>query len=117
MTGSIKSRLEKLEQEQMFQDWFDAERLFESFNKAQLEEFYQNGYLSDPYPKPLPAGESRLDHLDRKSLLRMWQEHEREFGGRTREEYKFYTNHGHWPEHQRKETTMREGDTNAGKPQ
>jgi hypothetical protein len=32
----------------------------------------------DPLPKPLPMGASRLDGLDRQSLLKLWQEEERE---------------------------------------
>jgi hypothetical protein len=48
---------------------------------------------------------SKLDGVDRKTLLRMWEEEERtisrnmhELEGRNEEEHKFYLHHGHWPE-------------------
>lgn len=49
---------------------------------------------------------SELDRLDRKSLIRRWEESEREISRIMREtaehsedEYKFYLRHGHWPEY------------------
>ena len=86
MNRSIRGRLERLEHEQRFQDWCESVRVIESFTKEQLEEFYQKGYLSGPYPDP-PHGESRLDHLDRRTLIRMWQENEREYAGRSAERF------------------------------
>jgi hypothetical protein len=38
------------------------------------------------------------DKLSRKDLLKMWEESERVFGGRTDEQLGFFTDHGHWPE-------------------
>jgi hypothetical protein len=98
MNTSIKTRLERLENEQRFQEWLEVERFLESFNEKQLEDLAANWHFPDPLPDPLPPGKSRLDHLDRKTLIRMWQENESEFAGRTAEEYNFYTMHGHWPE-------------------
>jgi hypothetical protein len=39
-----------------------------------------------------------LGKLDHKSLLRLWQEHEREWMRRRGEELDFLAHHGHWPE-------------------
>jgi hypothetical protein len=36
--------------------------------------------------------------LDRKSLLNLWEEDERVFGGRSKEELDFYADNGFWPE-------------------
>lgn len=49
-------------------------------------------------PEPLPWGASKLDGLDRKSVLKLWEENERVFGHRSRDELKFYADNGHWPE-------------------
>ncbi len=49
-------------------------------------------------PEPLPWGSSKLDGLDRKSLLKLWQESERVFEGRSKVELGFYASRGHWPD-------------------
>ena len=98
MTGTIKSRLEKLEQEERFRDWLESMRLLENFSDEQLEEFCQKGYLSGPYPDPPAPGQCTLDQLDRKTLIRMWQEQQQALVGRSTEEMDFYARHGHWPE-------------------
>jgi hypothetical protein len=36
--------------------------------------------------------------LDRKSLLKLWEEDELRFGGRSQEELDFYADKGFWPE-------------------
>jgi hypothetical protein len=36
--------------------------------------------------------------LDRKSLLKLWEEDERVFEGRSKEELDFYADNGSWPE-------------------
>ncbi len=38
------------------------------------------------------------ENLDCKSLIREFQNYEREFNGRTAEEFDFFTEHKHWPE-------------------
>ena len=81
MTKTIKSRLEKLEQEQRFQEWLESMRLVETFSDEQIEEFCQKGYLSGPYPDPPPPGQCTLDQLDRKTLIRMWQEQQQALVG------------------------------------
>ena len=64
----------------------------------QLEDVATHWRFPDPLPDPLPFGKSRLDGLDRKTLIRLWQEHEREWGGRSSDELDFYIRHEHWPE-------------------
>jgi hypothetical protein len=39
-----------------------------------------------------------MDSLDRKTLLRLWKDDERTFGGRSEEELAFFTTKGFWPE-------------------
>jgi len=48
-----------------------------------------------------------LEGLDRKTLLQMWEESERLFGGRSDDELKFYAEHGYWPEQCRDITATR----------
>ena len=73
------------------------ERFLEGLSEQQLELYARHGQLPEPLPEPLPQGASRLDGLDRRSLIRLWEAHEREFGERTAEELNFYCSHGHWP--------------------
>lgn len=51
-----------------------------------------------------PVGMSKLDGMDRKTLLSMWEQEEetisrilRELNGRNEEEQRFYLHHGGWP--------------------
>ena len=74
------------------------ERFLEGLTDEQLELYVHHGDLPEALPPPLPPGASRLDKMDQKSLIRLWEEHERQFGDRTEEELKFYCAHGHWPE-------------------
>ena len=46
----------------------------------------------------IPNRPSPLDRLDRKSLIKLWVEDERIFGGRSGEELEYYANNGIWPE-------------------
>ncbi len=41
---------------------------------------------------------SELDGLDRKTLLKRWEEDERFLAGRSEDELKYYVEHGYWPE-------------------
>ena len=93
----LNARIARLEKEKKFRDWLSVKRFFESWTVQQFEVYAQHGQLSEPLPEPLPPGASPLDGMDRKSLIRMWEAHEREFGGRTQEEQLFYCVHGHWP--------------------
>jgi hypothetical protein len=98
MNSSIKNRLERCEGRVRFLEWLRIERFLERFNEEQLENYIHNKQFPDTLPAPLPPGKSRLDQLDRKSLIRLWQEHEREWEGRTEQEFNFYIDHCHWAE-------------------
>ena len=92
----LNARITRLEGEKRFRDWFAFERLLEGLTDQQLELYADQGRLPEPLPEPLPRGGSRLDRLDRKSLIRLWEAHEREFEDRTEQELSFYCAHGHW---------------------
>jgi hypothetical protein len=94
---SIQERLERLENDRRFLQWLHCERFLEGLSDEQLEVYARHGCLPDPLPEPLPIGASRLDRLDRKTLIGLWQENEREFGDRSQEELDFFCAHGHWP--------------------
>jgi hypothetical protein len=98
MNTSIKGRIEQLEAEQRFDDWIAEQRLLESFTDEQLNDLMMYGRLPDPLPESLPVGKSQFDQLDRKTLIKQWREHEREWAGRSEEELTFYISHGHWPD-------------------
>src|SRR5579864_4637029 len=95
---TLDARIARLEREKRFREWFYFERYLEGLTNRQLEFYVHHGQWPEPVPEPLPPGASRLDRMDRKSLIRLWEEHEREFGSRTGEELTFYCAHGHWPE-------------------
>src|SRR6267142_1192498 len=100
--SDFKSRLEKLEREYRFRHWFHFERYMESFNEEQLSFFARHGFCKDPQPEPLPPGSSKLDKLDRKRLIELWEDDERRharFAARSAEDREFFCIHGHWPEH------------------
>ena len=62
------------------------------------------------FPDPMPNRSSSVDTLDRKSLLKLWEEAERVFGGRSQEEFVYFTKHGFWPEQKgRLHYSMRDG--------
>jgi hypothetical protein len=95
---SLKSRVERAEREHRFRAWLEVQRFFDNFTEEQLRTYARHGCLSKPLPEPLPRGKSRLDGLDRKSLIRLWREHDRIFRGRSKEEMLFFAIHAHWPE-------------------
>lgn len=94
--SDIATRLETAEREIEFRFWIRFQRMLEALSVEELEEYMSTGNLperSDPMP-----GESRLDGMDRRSLLSLWKEHEKDHEGRNREQLRFYALHGHWPE-------------------
>jgi hypothetical protein len=91
---SIPSRLEKLEAKRRFLEWFATQRFYHSLTEQELMTFALTGQL----PVPVPNRPSTMDSLDRKTLLRLWKEDERTFGGRSEEELAFYARNGFWPE-------------------
>jgi hypothetical protein len=100
MTG-LKKQVERLEREYRFRRWFHFQRLLEALTVEQLEAIAARGRYPDPLPEPLPHGKSRLDSLNRNSLVKLWQEDERthaQFSCRKAEDKEFFCVHGHWPE-------------------
>ena len=73
----LKNRIERLETEYRFRRWFHFQRFLEALTLEQLEAITARGHYPEPLPEPLPRGASRLDGLDRKSLMKLWQESER----------------------------------------
>jgi len=95
-----KNRIERLETEYRFRRWFHFQRFLEALTLEQLEAITARGHYPEPLPE-LPRGASRLDGLDRKSLMKLWQENERwhaQFRSRSTEDKEFFCVHGHWPE-------------------
>ena len=104
--AKVESRIAQVEKEAMFRRWFYFSRFLEGLSEEQIEEIALYWRFPDPLPEPLSWGMSELDRLDRKSLIRRWEESEREISRIMREtaehsedEYKFYLRHGHWPEY------------------
>jgi hypothetical protein len=91
---SISSRLAKLEAKRRFLDWFAKQRFYQSLTEQELMTFALYGQL----PVPIPNRPSTIDSLDGKTLLRLWQDDERTFSGRSEEELAFFTMNGFWPE-------------------
>jgi hypothetical protein len=95
---SIHDRLKQLEDGRRFMTWFVFERFLESLNEEQLETYARDGRWPEPLPEPLPKGASRLDWLDRKTLVKLWEESERMFRHRSPDELMFFQENGYWPE-------------------
>lgn len=91
--ASIRDRLGRLEKRRRFLDWFVRHRFYATLTEEELKTF-----ASGRFPNPIPNRSSNVDRLDRKSLLRLWEEDERKQGGRSPEELEYYTKNGVWPE-------------------
>jgi hypothetical protein len=96
MRPSILTRLEKLENECRFVNWFLGTRFIESLAETELLTYARDGTL----PDPVPNRPSDLDGLDRKSLLRKYEEHLRIYEYRTSEDNRRFCDRGRWPEQQ-----------------
>jgi hypothetical protein len=94
MAKTIRDRLLRLEKARRFLDWFVWDRFYASLTEDELETYARNGKLAEP----IPNRPSRLDKLDRKSLFKLWKEHERRFGERSHEELDYYNKNSCWPE-------------------
>jgi len=70
--------------------------MFATMSIEELETLAATGHWPDR-PEPAP-GASRLDTMDRLSLLNLWTEDQRLLAGRNSDELGFYAIHGHWPE-------------------
>ena len=92
--ASIRDRLEKLDRDRRFLDWFVLNRFLATLTLEELETWASIGGL----PDPIPNRPSSLDTIDRKSLRKLWEEDELRFQGRSKEEHEFYADNGVWPE-------------------
>ena len=60
-----------------WKDWKEFQtRFLEGLSYEQVEEIALDWRFPEPLPEPLPLGMSELDQLDRKSLVRRWEESE-----------------------------------------
>lgn len=94
--ANMVCRLEIAEKEIEFRFWIRFQRMLEALSVEELKEYVSTGNLPER-PDPMP-GESRFDGMDRRSLLNLWKEREKDHEGRNREQLRFYALHGHWPE-------------------
>jgi len=92
--ASRRERLEQLEKRRQFLNWFIRERFYASLTADELENFALTGNL----PEPLPSRRSALDGLDRKSLVRLFEQNKSEFAYRSEDEMEFYCVNGCWPQ-------------------
>jgi hypothetical protein len=92
--ASIRDRLMRLENRRRFLEWFVWHRLCSTLTLEELETYASGG----EFPGPMPNRPSSLDTLDRKSLLKLWEENELEFGRRSQDELDFFAEHRFWPE-------------------
>jgi hypothetical protein len=98
---SLKSRIEAMENEYLFSEWLRFERFLESLTEEQLKELAINWRFPDPLPEPMPQGASRLDCLDRNTLMKLFRENElrrAQFHLHSHEDQEFFCSHAHWPE-------------------
>lgn len=98
----LKTRLERLERQRKFRIWLRSQRLIESLTDEQLQFLRVTGWTGAPEPQP---GASPLDNLSRNELIKLWEESEWIFGGRSSEELGFFADHVHWPEEECDERT------------
>ncbi len=92
--GSVRDRLARLEKRRRFLDWFVWQRFYASLTLEELE----TGAAGGDFPDPIPNRPSSMDTLDRKSLLKLWEEDERIFRGRSEADREYFVDNGVWPE-------------------
>jgi hypothetical protein len=101
---NLRTRLRRLEKEAGFGGgWIspDSLKIFQTRKSKRSRSIF--AFLT-PMPEPLRVGMSKLEGLDRKSLLGMCEEERtisrimRELKGRNEEEHGFYLRRGHCPE-------------------
>ena len=83
--ATIRERLAKLENQRRFLDWFVMHRFWATLSLEELETFVAGGGL----PDPVPNRPSNLDTMDQKSLIKLWEEEERVFRGRSQADQDF----------------------------
>jgi hypothetical protein len=95
---SVKGRLARLEKEQRFKRWFEINDLLERFTDEELKIYSETGELPESVLRDSFVDRpSKLDGLDRKALLKLFEEHELAFGSRSDEEIRFHVTYGYWP--------------------
>jgi hypothetical protein len=101
----FKTRLERLEEEQRFNQWFQLNSVLSRCTEEELEVFVKTGELADSiYCESFTDRPSCLDGLDRKSLFMLFEEDERFFGNLSNNELKVYAEHRTLPGLGREET-------------
>ena len=96
---ALRTRLERVGKDLRFKKWFEMMDLLERFTEDELDFYASTGELPETVRcATLSERPSRLDGLDRKALLRMWEEHERFFAGWTQEELDHYAKTRQMPE-------------------
>lgn len=96
MAATLSRRIEQVEKELQFRIWVRNQRFLKSLSVEDLVQWAGTGEIPDR-PDPIP-GTSPLDHMTRDELFKLWQQDEKVFFGRNREELEFYVVHRHWPE-------------------
>ena len=91
---SIRERLEKLESERRFLEWFVVHRFLNTLTLEELESWASG----KKFPDPVLHQPSSVDTLDRKSLRKLWEEQNLIFEGRSMAEQEFYADNGFFPE-------------------
>lgn len=92
----MNNRLNKVENEVRFRIWKRFQRMIEHMSLDELEALSSHGQWPDR-PEPAP-GMSRLDAMDRLSLITLWKKDEQNLIGRNGKEKEYFAIHGHWPE-------------------
>lgn len=101
----LKNRLDRLEKEKRFLQWFYANDTFSRCTEEELKTYLE----TQKWPDWVLCGAiddrtSELDGLDRKTLLKLFEEDERLFGNLSKDEVKVYVEHGTLPGLGREET-------------
>jgi hypothetical protein len=91
---SIRERLRRLESKGRLLTWFVRARFFDIATTEELERYARDGALLET----VSNRPSRLDRLERKSLIKLWKEDERAWEGRSEDERQYLMNKGCWPE-------------------
>ena len=75
------SRLERLEEEQHFKQWFETRDLLERFTDEELKAYSETGEVPESVLcESFADRPSRLDGLDRKAVLELFEQDELLFG-------------------------------------
>ncbi|GEM_PF-1074295 len=95
-TGSVPRRMERVQREVELREFIHSGRIFENMTEDEMEHMAATGEWPNR-PDP-PPGASRLDHMGREELIKLWKAKRTQFAGRNEEQLAFFLRHGHWPE-------------------